>query len=365
MKAKKLAGVRLYNYLMDGINWKDHKDVVLDYWINNIASQYNYTPSQFQGFCTTESLPTLAQKQYEQWFRSFDFQTTKDKSWVDFVNGTLNIFYHTSGYKEDAPGIWYIELMKSEIKARDIVESQFFHGNPNLNSFMKIETNSKPEEVGGRRNGYLYVNKLASITATDVQDMYWGVIFTCDESVTIKYDSNGKQKEKSICWAANPEHITLVKITADGRFIIVPVEVKKKLWMEKRIVPEGKLTTEPMTAQRLCEYLKRNFNVMYGVFDNIKKKVDQARVNATARKNALITMSDEEIKVGPALHGDPEDFIEYGNVTPEKLEYNKKVRRSIHQANVEHRKKVKAKMREIEKAERKKSEREQMNYNAL
>ena len=191
MKSKKLAGIRLFNYLQDGINWKDHKDVILDYWIANVAPQYNRSPDKLQGFVTVESLPTAVQKEYEDWFKKFDFQTTKDKKWVDFVNGTLNIFYHTNGYRQEAPNIWYIDLMKSEVKARNIVESQVYHGNPNLNSFLKIETNSKPEEVGGRRNGYIYARKLASVRPRDTQGYYWGVVFTCDETVSINYDSNG------------------------------------------------------------------------------------------------------------------------------------------------------------------------------
>ena len=153
MKSKKLAGIRLFNYLNDGINWKDHKDIILDYWIKNIAPQYNRSPDKLQGFVTVESLPTAVQKEYEDWFKKFDFQTSKDQKWIEFVNGTLNIFYHTNGYRQEPKDVWYIDLMKSEVKARNIVESQVYHGNPNLNSFMKIETNSKPEEVGGGRNG--------------------------------------------------------------------------------------------------------------------------------------------------------------------------------------------------------------------
>jgi PAS domain S-box-containing protein len=35
MKSQKIAGIRLINYINDGINWKDHKDIVLDFWIYN------------------------------------------------------------------------------------------------------------------------------------------------------------------------------------------------------------------------------------------------------------------------------------------------------------------------------------------
>jgi len=88
-------------------------------------------------------------------------------------------------------------------------------------------------------------------------------------------------------------------------------------------------------------------------------------VNATARKNALCTMSDEEIMVGEVLGMNPEDFVENGHVSPKKLEYNRKVRRSIHQANVKHRQEVNAKMRAIEKEERRKAKENAGNFNAL
>ena len=157
----------------------------------------------------------------------------------------------------------------------------------------------------------------------------------------------------------------MVKITADGLFVIVPCEVKKKLWMDRRVVPEGLISTTPMNGAKLVQYLQKNFNVMYGIFDNIKKRVDEARVNATARKNALCTMSDEEIMVGEVLGMNPEDFVENGHVSPKKLEYNRNVRRSIHQANVKHRQEVNAKMRAIEKEERRKAKEKAGNFNAL
>ena len=365
MKSKKLAGIRLYNYLNDGINWKDHKDIILDYWIKHVSSQYNYSPDKLQGFVTVESLPTMAQKQYEDWFKKFNFQTTTDKNWIAFVNGTLNLFYHTSGYRDEAPNIWYVDMMKSEVRAREIAETQTFHGNPNLNSFMKIETNSKPEEVGGRRNGYIYARKLASIRPKDTQGYYWGIAFTCEETVSLKYDSNGKLEERCICWAANPEHITLLKITADGLFIIMPCDVKKKLWMARRIVPEGIITKNPMTGAKLVQYLSKNFNVMYGIFDKVKKKVDESRTNAAARKTALTTMSDERIMVGKVLPTTPEEFVEHGNVTPQQLEYNRKIRKSIHLANTRHRKEVNARLRAVDKEERRQEHNRSAHYNMM
>jgi hypothetical protein len=147
MKAVKLAGIRLVNYIIDGINWKDHRDIVLDFWVSYKCREFGYVPKQFFNMFTVEELPTEAQGQYEQWFNGYNFQSTDDKDWIDFVNGTLNVFYHTKDPIMLGEDEWYVDLMKSEIEAREIAEAQLYHGNPNINSFWKLDTNSKPEEV--------------------------------------------------------------------------------------------------------------------------------------------------------------------------------------------------------------------------
>ena len=161
-------------------------------------------------------------------FNNYDFQNDTDKDWLEFVNGTLNLFYHTSEPNIEADETWFIDLMQSEVEARDIVTEQVYHGSPNLNAFWKIETNSKPEEVGGRRNGYIYVTKLADLKPADTQGYYWGVLFQCPESVSLAFDDGGTKRRKCICWAADVKHMTLVRVGSDGRLMIVPVFVETR-----------------------------------------------------------------------------------------------------------------------------------------
>ncbi|MBR6663219.1 MAG: hypothetical protein IKL33_00165, partial [Alphaproteobacteria bacterium] len=96
MKARKIAGIRLVNYIEDGITWKSHKDVILDFWITKKCQEAGYSPFQFRNMFRVVQLPTAAQQKYEEWFNHYDFQNDTDKDWLDFVNGTLNLFYHTS-----------------------------------------------------------------------------------------------------------------------------------------------------------------------------------------------------------------------------------------------------------------------------
>ena len=92
MKSVKIAGIRLVNYINDSINWKDHKDIVLDFWISNKCKDYGYNSLQFKGMGYADDLPIKALEHYEEWFGGYDFQN-EDKDWLEFVEGTLNIFY--------------------------------------------------------------------------------------------------------------------------------------------------------------------------------------------------------------------------------------------------------------------------------
>ena len=111
-----------------------------------------FNPHDFDKIYRVIELPTAAQKKYAEWFGKFDFQC-EDEDWINFVNGTLNLFYHTFDPIEEEDGLGYIELMQSEVDARTICETQVYHGLPNINTFWKVDTNSKTEEVGGRRQG--------------------------------------------------------------------------------------------------------------------------------------------------------------------------------------------------------------------
>lgn len=363
MKARKVAGIRLINYIQSGINWKDHKDVILDFWITKRCRDYGYTPWQFRNMFRVVELPTEAQGKYEEWFNNFDFQTETDVEWLNFVNGTLNLFYHTSDPRQEDDNMWYIDMMQSEVEARAIVTEQVYHGTPNLNAFWKIETNSKPEEVGGRRNGYIYVNKLTEVTPKDTEGYYWGVIFQCPETVSLAYNDNGVTKRKCICWAANPIHMTLVRIGADGRFKIVPVFAEGKAWKADRWVPEGQVSQSPMSASALNKYVNDKFQSMYGIWDRIDANVKNIREQSTARLNALNVMNDEEVKVGRVI-GDLNKFVREGNVSDKRREYNKEIRKNIMKKLRQRDKEAKEAVRDIVKAEKRKEKAEHAKWSA-
>ena len=364
MKAVKLAGIRLINYINDSINWKDHKDIVLDFWVSFKCSESSYSSSQFDGMYTVESLPTEVQKIYENWFKDFDFQTEEDKDWLEFVNGTLNIFYHTKDPTEMKEATWYIDLMQSEIKAREIVEEQLYHGNPNINAFWKIETNSKPEEVGGRRNGYIFSQPLEKISANDTKGHYWAVVYQCPETVKLTYMDKDEPKSKCINWAANCKHMTLIQITSDGRFVLVPVFIKGKVWKGDRMVPSGEVIQNPLMAVGLLSYIKENFYNMYGIWDEVDEEVKDTRESSNQRKNAVNTMNDEEIKLSEVID-DTELFIDEGNVSPKRRDENKRIRQAVRDKNKLREREIKKKIRALEKEKRNAGERTSKKLNAL
>lgn len=364
MKARKIAGIRLINYINDGINWKAHKDVILDFWIMHKCQDYGYSPFQFRNMARVVELPTAAQEKYEEWFNGYDFQNDSDKDWLEFVNGTLNLFYHTTDPVQEPDETWFIDLMQSEVEARDIVSEQVYHGTPNLNAFWKIETNSKPEEVGGRRNGYIYVTKLADLQPADTNGYYWGVIFQCPEAVSLAFDDGGTKRRKSICWAANTTHMTLVRIGSDGRLMIVPVFVEGKTWKADRWIPEGSVNQKPMSSSGLLNYINGAFHRLYGIWDDIDEKVKSVREQSTARLTAVNVMNDEEIKLSKVI-GNLDKFVREGNVPDERREYNKEVRKSLMKRLRERDKEARAKAREIVKAEKKKEKAKHAKYNAL
>lgn len=362
MKARKIAGIRLVNYIEDGITWKSHKDVILDFWITKKCQEAGYSPFQFRNMFRVVQLPTAAQQKYEEWFNHYDFQNDTDKDWLDFVNGTLNLFYHTSEPNIEADETWFIDLMQSEVEARDIVTEQVYHGSPNLNAFWKIETNSKPEEVGGRRNGYIYVTKLADLKPADTQGYYWGVIFQCPETVSLAFDDGGTKRRKCICWAADVNHMTLVRIGSDGRLMIVPVFVEGKTWKADRWIPEGSINQKPMSSAGLLNYINQNFHRLYGIWDQIDDKVKNVREQSTARLTAVNVMNDEEIKLSRVI-GNLDKFVREGNVPDERREYNKEVRQNLMKRLRERDKEARAQVREIAKAEKRKDKNERAKIN--
>jgi len=364
MKSVKIAGVRLVNYINDGINWKDHKDIILDFWVATKSRNYGFHPSQFRNMYLVEELPLDAQEIYAQWFSSFNFQEETDKQWLDFVDGTLNVFYHTSNPTLLRDDIWYIDLMKSEIKARDIVENQLYHGNPNVNSFWKIDTNSKPEEVGGRRNGYMFTRELSSIGPSDVRGFFWAVAFQCTETVKLYYNDKNTIRSKCINWAANAKNMTLIKVSESGRLIVQQVFVKGKAWKDDRMVPQSNLPNTPLSGSALNKWIYQNYYNMYGIWDSIDESKKYIREQANQRKNAVNTMNDEEIKIG-RLIPDIETFIARGNISRERRERNKTVRQAIREKNQLREREIKRKMRELEKEQNRQQRRERNKLNPL
>lgn len=351
MKARKIAGERLVNYINNGITWKLHKDVVLDYWVTNVCNKYGYRPEQFDGMSRVVELPTEVQQKYEDWFNQFDFNNTKDPSWISFVDGTLNIFYMTHDPIEEDENEWYFDMMQSEVEAREIVETQIYHGMPNINSFCRVETNSKPEEIGGRRNGYMHTYRLRDVTPSDTRGKYWGVIFQCPETVSLGYNNGGVPARKSINWAANAKHMTLVKICADGRLKIVPVMVEGKTWKADRWVPEGQVTQNALSPAAMYKYVTEHFHSMYGIWDNIDEKVKNVREQSNARLNAMNVMNDEEIKVSKVIPN-VEQFIKQGNVSDSRRSYNEDVRKAIMKKMKQRERETRKEVRDIVKAEK-------------
>ena len=257
---------------------------------------------------------------------------------------------------------WFVDLMKSEIEAREIAETQLYHGNPNINSFWKLDTNSKPEEVGGRRNGYLFTQPLNKISPAETRGHYWAVAFQCPETVKLAYDDNGTKKSKCINWAANCKHMTLLRIASDGRFIIEPVFVEGKAWRGDRYVPNGEILKTPLTGDALSKYIKQNIQQMYGMWVDIDAEIKEDREAINQRKNAVNTFSDEEVKISKVLD-DVKEFIDEGNVSEFRRKRNKMVRQAIRDKNKLREREIKKKIRELEKQKNKENTRKSDKIN--
>lgn len=362
MKAIKIAGIRLINYVNDGINWKDHKDIVLDFWIVNKCRDFGYQSSQFRDMFYTDELPTEALDHYEKWFNKYNFQN-EDKEWINFVDGTLNIFYGTSDPTMLTEETWYVTMTKSELEAKEICEEQIFHGSPNINSFWKIDTNTKREEVGGRRNGFLFSDEMSKVTPRDTKDYFWAVAFQCPESVKLYYKSKSDKKSKCINWAADCEHMTLMKITSSGRFRVKQIFVEGKAWRDDRLVPQSKVPMDPLTGQSMVRYFNKHFHDMYGVWDVIDDIKKDAQEAANQRKNSVNIMNDEEIKIAKVIPMSINRFIAAGNVSRKQRETNKASRQSIREKNKLREREIKKKMREIIKEQGKATRKDRNRIN--
>jgi hypothetical protein len=362
MKAIKLAGIRLVNYINDGINWKDHKDIVLDFWIAFKCRDSGYAPGMFKGMHVTDDLPVAALEAYTNWFNSYEFMNTEDPQWIKFVDGTLNIFYHTNNPLIMPAGTWYVQLMKSEAKAREIVDEQMFHGNPNINSFWQVSTNTKSEEVGGRRNGFIFSRELVDTTPKDTRNFYWAVAFQCPDSVKLYYQDGNIPASKIIGWAADATHMVLLKVLPSGRFQVIQSFVPGKAGKPDRYSPDANIPPGPNGGRGLVAWFNTNYMPMFGTGDAqlaIQKKTKEL---INERKNSVNTMNDEEVKIGKLIPN-VNNFIMFGNTTPERREHNKLTRRAIREKNRKREAEVKKRLRERTKQDDKneRAQRQKMN----
>lgn len=346
MKSAKVIGIRLVGYLNKGINWKDHKDIVLDYWVQNECQKSGYHPSQFKNKYYTDELEPEQIERYEQWFNSFDFQTD-DRKWAKFVDGTLNLFYHTGNQVELDETEWFIYLTNAEVKAREIVESQIFHGNPDINNFWKLTPSGKYEEVAGRRNGYIFGDRLEEGNKREIKKFEWAIVFQSRGSVKLEYMDKNKPRAKVISWASHCQNMTLLKTTPSGKLSIVPVAVRDEL----RTVPEGKVKTLPMDTVALNNYLTENYQSLYGNYEDRVEEEKGDMIDRNARLNATNTMYDEAIPLNKLVKDIPK-FVDDGNVSEKEREKRKIHRQALtrERLNLEKAKKRAATMYEKEKA---------------
>ena len=333
MKARKIAGERLITYLEKGITWKEHKDKVLDFWIRYKSKNIGLSPRKLKDMFYYEELPQIAQTEYKSWFDDYDFNNSDEKEWLEFVNGTLNIFYQTENPRLQEEDTWYIIIMKSEDKANGICEDQVLSGNPNLQTFWKIDTNSKAEEVGGRRNGYIYCDKLSELNPAKLKGMYWGIVFQCPDTVSLDYTEKDKIKTKMICWAADAKNLTKVQVTTSRRLKLKQTFVKGKVWRKDRLVPQEGMTNKIFNPKGLENYLNKNYDIMYGFWDVVDAEIKATREAEHSRRSALNTFSDEEINVDPVIPMKVGEFLEDGNVSLEILEKNKLLRKKVKEKN--------------------------------
>lgn len=361
-KAYKLAGIRLINYHKGGINFKDHKDILLDFWIRFKCRDAGFIPAALKNFYYFEDLPNNAKEAYESWFNGYNFQNDDDKDYLKFINGTLNFFYHTQDPKEMDESTWFVTMMKSEEKAREIAETQIFHGNPNINSFWKLDTNTKSDEVAGRRNGYVFSTELEKVNPQETKGFYWAIAFQSPESVKLFYQDGNKEGSKIISWAAHCKHCTLLQITSDGRFVVKQVFVKGKAWREDRMIPQDLVPNRAYVGYALAQYFTKNYFDMYGIWDAIDEEIKYIREATNERKNAVNTMNDEEVNIGSLLP-DIEEFIEKGNVTKEERERNKAIRQKIKEKNKFREKEIKKRIREARKSLEKQSRTDRQRLN--
>ena len=343
MKAAKLIGERLIGYIEDGINWKDHKDIVLDYWINFEAKKQGVNSKILKNVFYVDELQEDHASKYEEWFKQFDFQS-EEKTWIKFVDGALNIFYKTQNPTELEENTWFVYLTNADQKAKTVVEEQQFHGNPDINNFWKLSRSGKYEEIAGRDNGYLFTDRLEDLQKKHTKSFKWAILFQANASVELEYLDGQKYRKKCINWASHCENITLAKVSASGKLMLVPTVIMK----ENRIIPDGKIKVTPMDGRALNSYLTKNYDSLFGNYINEQTAEKNYNSGRNARKNAINTLSDEQVPVNDVIF-DIGKFIDDGNVDDDTRLKNKEQREYINKKRTERQRSAKRAQKELEK----------------
>jgi hypothetical protein len=216
--------------------------------------------------------------------------------------------------------------------------------------------------VAGRKNGYVFSIELEKTTPLDTKGFYWAVAFQAPESVKLYYQDGDKEFSKIISWAAACKHMTLMQITSKGRFLVKQVFVKGKGNKEDRNIPQERVPEKAYLGHALSQYFDKYFYDMYGIWDEIDEEVKQVKESTNQRRNAVNTMNDEEVDIGRIIN-DINEFIDYGNVTRDKREYNKKIRKNVREKNKMRDREIRKKIREAKKTIRKKERRERDRMN--
>lgn len=113
------------------------------------------------------------------------------------------------------------------------------------------------------------------------------------------------------------------------------------------MVPHSKPPAHPLSPKSTLKHIRKNFNKMYGMWDEIDEIKKSEREASNQRKNAVNTMNDEEVKVAKVIPTTINRFIAAGNVSNKRREKNKEARLAIREKNRLREKEIKKRMREI------------------
>lgn len=298
-----------------------------------------------------DDMPVEMTEVYKKWFDDTKIKNNfqmDDADWIRFVDGTLNIFYKTGDYKIDDDGAWYVILLNSSEKALKVAEEQMFHGNPNLNTFWKIASNGKYDEIGGRRNGYVFSDRLRTVPKSELKRFRFALVFQCPETVSIQYLDRGQNRVKYINWAGNVENIVMCQLDLAGRFRIIPVALKS----EPRVIPSDRVPMNAMHVSDLSAMLDDNYAEWFHVEQVKEEREKTERTSTNARKNALSVMWDEQIPINLVITN-VDEFINNGNVSQVIREENKKIREAKLRAEKDRKSASRRSEREFEKTKAK------------